>query len=260
MSLHIHTLGPVGRLDNLIHVLHDDQTGQTAVVDPCDAVCVRRFLDDRAWTADIIFLTHHHHDHVAGVAELISAYSSQLVAAMADRHRMPMADRWVQDGDEIAFGDGVITVLETPGHTLHHVVYYWSHRAAPETAREEDTAYGHLFCGDTLFSLGCGRLFEGTPDQMWASLNRLRHLPPHTLVYPAHEYTLSNAAFALSQHPDDPRLLQRIETAKALRQAGHLTIPVRLDEECAVNPFLRNADCADPVGTFARLRQAKDVF
>ena len=220
--------------DNYIWLLRD-AAGRALVVDPGDAAPVLAALGQTPPLA--ILLTHHHGDHVGGVADLLARWPATPVYAPHD-DRIPQASRRVADGDGVAVSDWRFQVLAVPGHTRSHVAYHGE---------------GLLFCGDTLFSLGCGRMFEGTPAQMHASLARLAALPGSTRVCCAHEYTLGNAAFAQVVDPDNPALQARVQTARAQRAAGHPSLPSTLAEECASNPFLR---CAAPAVRMAAERHA----
>jgi hydroxyacylglutathione hydrolase len=229
--------------DNYIYLLHDEATGTTGVVDPAEAAPVLDELARRGWQLGWILNTHHHGDHVGGNAALVAATGCRVVGPRADQARIPHIQTQVGDGDVFDLGAARARVFDTPGHTRGHIVYWF----------EQDAA---LFVGDTLFALGCGRLFEGSPEQMWASLAKLAVLPPETRVYCAHEYTESNLRFALSVAPDDPALLARGERVRARRAENLPTVPSTLGEELATNPFLR----AGSAVRFAELRRAKDAF
>ncbi len=247
--------------DNYLYVLRDPATGKVGLVDPGDAAPVIAELERRGWTPSVIFLTHHHYDHIGGVAALVARYGAggglTVVGAGHDAHRLPPLDQKLADGDRVEFGALSAEVIAVPGHTLGHIAYWFAGAEA-------------LFCGDTLFALGCGRLFEGTPGQMWASLRRLRALPDATRVYCAHEYTLSNARFAVTVDPDNRALSDRAAAVAALRARGEPTIPTSVGLEKQTNPFLRADDSgvAAAVGlagesaerVFAELRGRKDHF
>jgi hydroxyacylglutathione hydrolase len=241
--------------DNYVYLLHDAGSGATAAVDPAEAPPVLAALGERGWRLTHIFNTHHHWDHTGGNLDLKAATGCTIVGYRADGHRIPGIDSRVDDGEAVALGHASARVIAVPGHTVGHIAYWFADEGA-------------LFCGDTLFSLGCGRLFEGTAAMMWRSLCRLRALPDDTRVYCAHEYTASNAAFALSIDPDNPALRTRADAVAALRRRDEPTVPSRLGEEKAANPFLRAdapvfarlAGSDDPNAVFADIRRRKDVF
>jgi len=243
--------------DNYVYLVRDPETGYVAVVDPSVADPVIAALEARGWTPDVILNTHHHPDHVGGNAGLKARYGCDIVAPAADSHRIRPADRWVKDGDRVAIGAAEGHVMAVPGHTTGHIAYYFPEQQA-------------LFCGDTLFSLGCGRLFEGTPQQMWQSLSRLRTLPDETLVCCAHEYTAANGRYALTVEPENESLQARLREVDALRAEGSPSVPSSLGLEKAANPFLRpespeirrnlDLESADDVTVFAALRAGKDRF
>jgi hydroxyacylglutathione hydrolase len=199
-----------------------------AVVDPGDAGPVAQVLEQNGLELDYILLTHHHADHIAGVAELVKAYGAK-VFGPHDR-RIPDQDQSFSEGETVHLPllELDFRVIEVPGHTSSHIAFF---------------GHGCLFCGDTLFSVGCGRLFEGTPEQMQSSMDKLAALPADTQVFCAHEYTLSNCDFALEVEPENARLLSRASAVEASRAIGRSTVPSELDEELAVNPFLR---CRQP--------------
>lgn len=243
--------------DNYIYLLHDSESGATAAVDPAQAEPVLRRLEEKGWTLTHILNTHHHDDHTGGNLALKRATGCKIAGARADAERLPGLDVPLHDGDLFHLGGHAARVMATPGHTRGHLSYWF----------EQDQA---LFCGDTLFLMGCGRLFEGTPEQMWASLSALRALPDETRVFCAHEYTQSNARFARTVERGNPDLLARIAEVDAAR-ARHLpTVPALLGREKATNPFLR-ADIAavqqgvgmagaDPAKVFGEIRRRKDAF
>lgn len=229
--------------DNYVWLLRDEATGTVAVVDPGEHGPVEAALAARGWEPALILLTHHHGDHVGGVAALKAAHGAAVIGAAADAHRLPALDRAVSPGDTVAVGESEAVVIDTPGHTRGHIAYHF-----PEA--------GVLACGDTLFSLGCGRMFEGSAEEFFAALTRLAALPDDTLVLCGHEYTQSNARFALTVEPDNAALRARAAEVEAQRAAGRPTVPVTLGAEKAANPFLHARDAA----AFAALRAAKDSF
>lgn len=243
--------------DNYIFLIHDSLSGETAAVDPAVAQPVLDALDQNGWRLTVILNTHHHLDHVGGNLELKQLTGCMVIAPLSERHRIPGLDRGVVDGDVVTLGKHSARVIATPGHTSGHVVYHFS----------DDNL---LFCGDTLFVMGCGRLFEGTAEQMWHSLQKLKALPASTQVYCAHEYTQANGRFALTVEPDNPELQQRMEVVNQLR-AKHLpTVPSTIEQELATNPFFREDSLAlrkninkvghTPVEVFAEVRRLKDRF
>ncbi|MDR3474877.1 MAG: hydroxyacylglutathione hydrolase [Devosia sp.] len=245
------------RKDNYGYLAHDTSTGRTAAIDAPDAAAIETALKARGWTLTDILVTHHHQDHVEGIPALVTAFGARVVGPRAEADKIGGLDVELSPGETVTLGDTHLAVLGAPGHTLGHIVYH-------------DPAGGHLFTGDALFSLGCGRMFEGTPGPMWEGLVGIRNLPDETLVYCGHEYTLANAKFALSVDPDNAALRLRTEEARLAREAGRFTIPVSLGLEKRTNPFLR-ADTpelaramglpdGDPVAVFAALRKAKDNF
>lgn len=243
--------------DNYVYLLRDPGSDAVGVVDPGDAAPVLEALERRGWRLTHILNTHHHNDHIGGNAALKARYAATVIGAAADAHRIPELDVTLGDGDTMTFGGQTARVIDTPGHTVGHIAFWFEGADA-------------LFCGDTLFALGCGRLFEGAPAQMWESLRRLRALPETTRVYCGHEYTLSNARFAVTVDPANGELERRFETIKAMRERGQPTIPSTIGEERRTNPFLRaddprvqaavGLDGADPAQVFAELRRRKDGF
>lgn len=257
--MHIHRLP--ARSDNYIFVLHDPQQNTAAVVDPADAEPVLACLESLSAQLVAILNTHHHHDHVGGNLKLLQHFPDATVYGGAgDRHRIPNQQVFLEEGDRVSFGDRVGQVFFVPGHTRAHIAYYF-----PPVVEGE---IGELFCGDTLFAGGCGRLFEGTPAQMVESLGKLRSLPDTTRIWCAHEYTLNNLRFALTVDPDNPALHQRYQHTQQQCDRGDATVPSTLDIEKRTNPFLQwdsptlqaQMGTTDPVRTFARLRGLKDQF
>lgn len=212
--------------DNYGVLLHDPDTGATASIDAPDAGAIEAALAETGWRLTDILVTHHHGDHTAGIPELKAKYRCRVTAPSGERSPIADVDVRVREGDVVKVGSLSGKVLETPGHTVGHIVYWF----------DKDNL---AFVGDTLFSIGCGRLFEGTPDLMWRSLLKLRALPDETLIFCGHEYTQSNIRFALSVEPGNAALKRRAEEVDRLRAAGQPTVPSRLGEEKQANPFLR---------------------
>ncbi len=247
--------------DNYIFLLHDRKQNIAAVVDPAEAEPVLKQLTDLQAELVAIFNTHHHSDHVGGNRQLIEKFPQVTVYGGAeDQGRIPGQQVFLQQGDRVQFGDRTAEIIFVPGHTRAHIAYYFP----PDTSSEP----GDLFCGDTLFAGGCGRLFEGTPTQMLESLSKLRALPDNTRVWCAHEYTLKNLQFALTVDSENISLQRRFDQVKTYRSRGEATIPSLLGVEKDTNPFLRweqpslqsAAKSSDPVQTFARIRGMKDRF
>lgn len=243
------------RSDNYAVLVHDPMSGATALVDAPDASPIAAALERRNWRLTHILVTHHHFDHVDGVEALKGATAAVVIAPASEAARIPVVDTRVKEGDRVGIGSLSASVIETPGHTAGHVSYWF-----------EDA--GLLFSGDTLFALGCGRLFEGSAEDMWRSLQKLAALPPDTTVYCGHEYTLSNAAFATTVDPHNTQLAERRLAIADRRERGEPTIPTTIGEELATNPFLRAGDPAIAAGldmagaspdlVFAELRRRKD--
>ncbi len=243
--------------DNFGVLLHDPETGLTASIDSPDSDTINRQLKNRGWQLSHIFNTHHHHDHTAGNEHLKRSTGCTIIGAASDARRLPALDVPLEDGEIFAFGNIGVKMLATPGHTLGSVCWLI------ETEKL-------LFTGDTLFSMGCGRLFEGTPEIMWQSLLKIRALPDDILVYCGHEYSLTNAEFALELDMDNKALHDRASEVRNLRRAHSPTLPVTLATEKATNPFLR-ADRAElgerlgmsrrpPVEIFAEIRSRRNNF
>ncbi|HEX4889184.1 MAG TPA: hydroxyacylglutathione hydrolase [Alphaproteobacteria bacterium] len=255
MALQIHQFPCLN--DNYSWLVHEPQANVTAVVDTPEIGPILRALDQTGWTLTHILNTHWHPDHAGGNEELKAKTGCQIIGPRAEAKRIPAIDRQVGDGDEVKFGAATAKVFDVPGHTAGHIAYWFA----------EDKA---AFVGDTLFALGCGRLFEGTAQQMWTSLQKLMALPPETKVYCAHEYTQSNARFAISVDPDNADLAARVKEIDAMRAKGIPTVPSSIGLELATNPFLRPTSQslqrslgmvgADAVAVFAETRKRKDNF
>lgn len=247
--------------DNYIFVLYDKEQGVAAAVDPAEAAPVERLLNELNTELIAIFNTHHHHDHVGGNRQLKHRYpQAEVYGSEADRGRIPHQEVFLNEGDRVEFAGRSAEVFFVPGHTRGHIAYYFPPQAFEAT--------GELFCGDTLFAGGCGRLFEGTPREMVSSLSKLRQLSDETRVWCAHEYTLKNLRFALTVDGDNQVLRSRFASVEAERQRDRATVPSRLGIEKQTNPFLRWEDPAlqaatksnSSLQTFTRLRGMRDVF
>jgi hydroxyacylglutathione hydrolase len=244
------------RRDNYAFLLHSEG-GRTALVDAPDASPILAELDRRGWPLDEIWLTHHHDDHVSGVDELRREHNPSVVGGGSDAHRLPRLDRKVAGGDIFDFDGAEVRVLDVSGHTVGHIAFH-----VPEASA--------VFSGDSLMAMGCGRLFEGSPTQMWRSLGRITALPDDTLVCSGHEYTAANARFALTVDAGNEALHARIAEIEELRGNDQPTVPSLLSLEKATNPFLRaalpevkanlNMEGASDVETFAEIRRRKDRF
>jgi len=243
--------------DNYGYLVHDPASGYTASIDTPEVEAIERALEKTGWTLTHILNTHHHFDHAGGNLELKEKTGAVVVGPRDDVARIPGMDVQLGNNDEYYFGKQLMKMMETPGHTSGHCVYYFAHS-------------GVLFVGDTLFALGCGRLFEGTPEQMWTSLQKLLELPDDTKVYCAHEYTQANAKFALSVEPQNEDLVARAKEIDELRAANKPTVPTTIGLERRTNPFMRpdskdlrttiNLIDASDVEVFAETRLRKDNF
>jgi hydroxyacylglutathione hydrolase len=243
------------RSDNFGVLLHEPESGSTASIDAPEEAPILAALDETGWRLTHILTTHHHGDHVEANLALKERFGVEIIGPKAEAARIPGIDRQVDGGDRFTFAGHPVEVISTPGHTAGHISYF-----LPDD--------GLLFSADTLFALGCGRVFEGTMEQMWESLKKLRALPDSTSVYCGHEYTLSNARFALSVDPDNLALITRARDVEALRGAGRATLPTTIGIEKATNPFLRPDDKAirarlgmedaTDADVFAELRRRKD--
>lgn len=243
--------------DNYAFLVHDKASGETALVDAPEADKINKVLSQLGWTLTHVLLTHHHWDHIDGLEELQKTHSPKVIGAAADAHRLPPLDLAVSEGDSFTLGGEEVQVMDVSGHTVGHIAFYLP-------------ASGAVFTADSLMALGCGRLFEGDPDMMWASLSKLAALPENTIVCSGHEYTEANGRFAATIDPDNKALQSRIDAIAEARAQGRPTVPSLLSEELATNPFLRATDPAvqrhmgmegaDPAKVFAEIRQRKDTF
>lgn len=243
------------RADNYAYLLHDDATGDTVLIDAPEAGPIRAELSRRGWRLSHILLTHHHDDHVAGLADLRNG--AEVIGARADAHRLPPLDRAVTPAETIATGTGDFTVLAADGHTLGHIAFHHA-------------GQGALFSGDSLMVHGCGRLFEGTPDRMHATISAMNRLPDETRIWSGHDYAAANLAFAATMAPDPGALADRQRAVGILTDERRPTVGVTLAEDRAINPYLRvdlpqvqaaaGLSGGDPVAVFAAIRAAKDGF
>ena len=243
--------------DNYGYLVHDKATGVTASIDTPDPEAITAALAEEGWRLDLILNTHHHWDHAGGNLALKEKWTCEIIGPRNEASKIPGIDRVVGEGDVVELGESRALVRDTPGHTAGHIIY---HLADDEAA----------FVGDTTFALGCGRLFEGTPEQMWASLLKIANMPDDTNLYCAHEYTEANARFALSIEPDNAALKKRASDIAAARAKGSPTVPMTVSEELATSPFLRATDPVlrtalgmekvSDVAVFAEVRARKDKF
>ena len=243
--------------DNFGVLIHDKATGKTAAIDAPEAAPVIQVLEEKGWDLTDIFTTHLHTDHVDGNLTLKAKYNCKITGPRAEAAKIPGIDILVAGGDTFDFAGRIVSVIDCPGHTLGHISYY----IASEKL---------LFAADTLFALGCGRLLEGTPSQMWSSLSKLMALPDDTIVYCGHEYTLANAKFSVTIDPENAELASRFEEIKAKRGRGEATLPTTIGLEKRTNPFLRPHDAkirrllgmegASDTEVFAEIRQRKNNF
>lgn len=243
--------------DNYAFLVHDTETERTALFDAPEAAPISDALKERGWTLSDIFITHHHGDHIDGVDALRTEHDARVIGAKADAERLPALDRAVSPGDLVDFSGHDVRVMPADGHTIGHIAYHIPDAKA-------------AFTGDSLMALGCGRLFEGSAEQMWSTLSQLAGLPADTLICSGHEYTAANARFALSVDPQNADLIHRADAVRAAREKGEFTVPSLLSEELATNPFLRaNVDSmkkavgmenAADAEVFAEIRRAKDNF
>ena len=242
--------------DNYGVLIHDPASGDTATIDAPEAAPIERALADKGWRLTHVLMTHHHADHAGGVADLKSKWDCAVVGNAADAGRLPALDATVEPGGTYDFAGHRAHIIDTPGHTVGHIAWHFG----------DDRL---LFAGDTLFAMGCGRVFEGTFEQMWASLARLKALPADTTVHCGHEYTQANARFALTVDPDNPALVERARKVDELRSRGAPTLPTTIGLELETNPFLRvddpairrrlNLENASDAEVFAEVRRRKDA-
>lgn len=243
--------------DNYAFLLHDSDADKTALVDIPEAGPILQVLATQGWTLNEVWITHHHDDHVQGLGAVLQEHEALVRGAAADAHRLPDLDVALKEGDAFDFAGHRVEVMDVSGHTKGHIAYYCA-------------AAGAVFTADSLMALGCGRLFEGTAAQMWASLGKLAALPPETKVCSGHEYTAANARFALTIEPDNPDLISRVQAITAARAEEKPTVPSTLALELATNPFLRAANpgirlrlglnTASDSDVFAEIRARKDAF
>lgn len=243
--------------DNYAFLVHDAETGDTAVIDVPEAAPIIAALNARNWTLSHVLLTHHHYDHVDGLPDLLATFPAHVVGARADAHRLPPLDTAISEGDHITIGGETIDIIDVSGHTIDHIAFHF-----PQSK--------FVFTGDSLMAMGCGRLFEGTPAQMFASLAKLAILPGDTTVCSGHEYTQSNAKFAMTIETQNPALIARMNDIVTARAENLATVPSLLATELATNPFLRahidtvqsavGMPNGDPAAVFAEIRARKDNF
>lgn len=243
--------------DNYAYLLHDEASDETVLIDAPEAAPILAALKARGWHLDQILLTHHHWDHIDGVGPIVEATSATILGAAADAHRLPPLTRELVEADQVKVGDEIGYVIDVPGHTVGHIAFYFP-------------VSGLCFTADSLMAAGCGRVFEGTPQQMFESLGKLQQLPPTTLICSGHEYTAANLAFAITVDPDNAALQARNRAVTRERAGNRPTVPVTLSEELATNPFLRAQDPhirahlgmvdATDAQVFTAIRAQKDKF
>ncbi len=224
---------------NYIYMLEDSEANLRAIIDPGDAEAVIDVVGDQK--IDYIFITHHHWDHTDGIATLVNKYAPKVYGAEADKHRLPKCDRYLNEGDKVTFGTHKFNIIFTPGHTLGHICYHSS-------------TDNIIFCGDTLFLGGCGRMFEGTADMYFNSLNKLKALPENTLIYCTHEYTIPNYSFLKKHAPEHLDIKEYAEKMRSIYRQKGITVPQPLKEELKHNLFLQ----VESAEAFAKLRKLKD--
>jgi hydroxyacylglutathione hydrolase len=243
--------------DNYAFLLHNSETGKTALIDIPEAAPILAALAARQWTLSDIIITHHHDDHIQGIAAILAVHKARVIGAKADAHRLPPLDLQITEGEVVNIVGADMHIIDVPGHTVGHLAFYFP-------------ALKAVFTADSLMAMGCGRLFEGTPAQMWDSLSKIAALPSDTIVYSGHEYTTSNARFAMTIEPNNPDLIQRVADIATARAAGIPTVPSALALELATNPFLRahlpevkaaiGMEGATDVAVFTEIRERKNRF
>jgi len=243
--------------DNFIYILHEATEKKTAVVDPAEAEPVLELLSHKGWQLDYILNTHHHGDHVGGNNKLKKATHCKIIGSRSDAKRIPGIDILLSEGEKFFLGTEEAEIFSVSGHTIGHIAYYFPKSSA-------------LFSGDVIFSIGCGKIFEGTAKQMWESLSKLRNLPENTMIYGAHEYTLDNARYALTLEKGNQKLFAHVEWAKKQRAQGFFTVPTSVKIEKEINPFLRveSMEIQKNLGMqgkplweiFGKIRSSKDEF
>ena len=241
--------------DNYAYLIHNEKTLETALIDAPEAAPIVSKLDSLGWSLDYILLTHHHFDHIGGVATLQQRYGAKVIGNKNDSKRLPKLDIEVEEGSKLQICNKEMTILDVPGHTIGHIAFIFP---------------GVAFTADSLMALGCGRVFEGTFPMMWQSLKKIASLPSETMIYSGHEYTLANGSFALTVESGNQALIDRVADEKAKRKKGLPTVPSKLDLELRTNPFLRAGlpEMKKIVGSpamsdeecFAEIRKRKDKF
>jgi hydroxyacylglutathione hydrolase len=243
--------------DNYAYIVHDRITNKNSLIDAPEAKPVISFFEKKGWTLDSILITHHHTDHIGGIDELVEVFKPKIYGALADKSRLPILDVKLSNNDQIKIGSLQFQILDVPGHTIGHIAYYCA-------------SQGIIFTGDSLMALGCGRLFEGTPKQMYSSLTKISQLPNDTLIYSGHEYAKNNAKFALSVEKENKYLDKRFNFIKENIRKNIPNVPETLIEEKRTNPFLRahlpelknslNMVNSSDDQVFKLLRELKDAF
>lgn len=231
------------REDNYGVLIRDAATGTVAAIDAPEEAAIEAALERRGWRLDMILITHRHHDHIEAVEPLKARYSATVIAPALARTEVPLADRYVDEGDVVEVGAARAEVWATPGHCADHVSYHFASDAV-------------LFSGDTLFAMGCGRVFDSTPGKLFSALQRMAALPKQTRVYCGHEYTLSNARFCAHIEPENTAIAARLAAVEAARAKGAFTVPTTIGEEKATNVFMRAKDAAE----FTARREAKNTY